>query len=248
MRARIFYTLLVASSGILVRVAVGQSPLGSTPAEYAAIIVMALTTYLASTPVVWFSSANIMHHTRLNIALNMLTRMIDENIRVDGIGSKPLHATTMQNSSGDIELNTLTRMMDETIRVDSIGSKPLHATTMKNSSGASPLLTLGDSGSPTHGPLIQVPSKKNIEYIHEQRSGADTQFENREPLGTMEHTSSSVPTVQLVKLNTIGNISAFLMCRHVLRLFGRRVQARLVANCSVMFPNLFSGAILQAAF
>ena len=187
--ARYFYTVLVSLSGIFIRVAVGQSPLGSTPDEYAAIIVMALSTYICSTPVVWFSFANIMHHTRLNIALNMLTRMLDENIRVDGIGSKSLHATTMKNSSGDIELNMLTRMVDENVRV-----------------------------------------------------------ENREPLGTMERAGSSTPTVPLVKLNTIGNICAFLMCRHVLRWFGRRVQARLVANCTVMFPNLFSGATLQAAF
>jgi hypothetical protein len=245
---RFLYTFLIATSGIFIRVAVGQSPLGSTPADAAAIIVMALATFIGSTPVVWFSFTNIMHHIRLNIALNMLTRMINENVRVDGIGSTSLHATTMKNSSGDIAFEMVPRMIDENARLNVIGSKTLHATTIQNSSCAFPLPTPDDSDSLTHRPLIQLPPLEIMESVHEERSGADAQFENRRPLGTMERTGGSVPTVHLVKLNTIANISAFLMCRHVLRCFGRRFQARLIANCSVQFPNLFSGATLQAAF
>ena len=40
-------------------------------------------------------------------------------------------------------------------------------------------------------------------------------------------------SVALLKLSTDSDIRAFLMCRHVLRSFGRRFQARIISNCSV---------------
>jgi hypothetical protein len=47
-----------------------------------------------------------------------------------------------------------------------------------------------------------------------------------------QHASGGL--MRLMKLETDGDIRAFLMCRHVLRSFGRRFQARIIMNCSVM--------------
>jgi len=44
---------------------------------------------------------------------------------------------------------------------------------------------------------------------------------------------SSSSNMNLLNLETDGDIRAFLMCRHVLWSFGRRFQARIIANCSV---------------
>jgi hypothetical protein len=43
---------------------------------------------------------------------------------------------------------------------------------------------------------------------------------------------------RLMKLETDDDIRAFLMCRHVLRSFGRRFQARIIMNCSVIPPRM----------
>ena len=52
--------------------------------------------------------------------------------------------------------------------------------------------------------------------------------------------------MRLMKLETDGDIRAFLMCRHVLRSFGRRFQARIIMNCSVISPRMiaWSGSAL----
>jgi hypothetical protein len=83
---------LVAISGIVIRAVVGDRPLGSSAAEAAAIVLIAFNTRYMSSPVCWFSFSNILHHTRLHMALTMLARMTDAKISVDGNVTKQFRA------------------------------------------------------------------------------------------------------------------------------------------------------------
>jgi len=71
----------------------------------------------------------------------------------------------------------------------------------------------------------------DAETLDDHPPGNVAEHQNREPLDTIVDGSRSF--VRIVKLNTVSDIVAFLMCRHVLRWFGRRFQARLIANCAV---------------
>ena len=211
MWARITYCFLVAISGILIRAVVGQPPLGTSSAEAVAIVLIALTTMFMSTPVAWFSFSNIAHHTRLDISLIMLARMTDAKISVHGNIAKAVHAVR-----GAIRMQKLSGVSSLPVP-ETLESPTRHS---RNQVQPEWLHTF----TPPVQPL-------DMETLENRPPGEVPAQQHQAPLDSMVDCSSI--SVRIVKLKTVDDISAFLMCRHVLRWFGRRFQARLIANCAV---------------